>query len=93
MLEVDLDWDKVKVLGPITSTAWKIKHDGQKISVELWKLKSGETFLEISAKGDLSEVSALKKALKNISSDLLLKEESSSVSKTEFALKKLASKK
>lgn len=93
ILEVDLDWDKVKVLGPITSTSWKIKFEGQKISVEMWKLKSGETFLEISAKGDLSEVSSLKKSLKNLSKDLLLKEESSAISKTEFALKKLTSRK
>lgn len=91
-LEIDINWSQVKLLGPITSTAWDIRHDRKEFSVEVWKLKGGETFLEISRKGDLSDVAEIKKDLAKLVKDLGLQEDTEAISKTEFALKQLAGK-
>lgn len=61
-------WERLRTLGPVDTTAWKLKPAGvsDDVVVELWKLPNGRQIVEISAKNKTTEGPKLHRELQTL---------------------------
>jgi hypothetical protein len=83
-----VDFDALKVLGPIDALRWKVEHDGlpYPISAEEWTLPDGRDLLEVSIKVPTAQAAAASAAFDRFLKELHLQPKGGQQTKTRVAL-------
>jgi len=88
MSPVSIEFDSLKVLGPVDALRWKVKHDGlpYPITAEEWTLPDGRDLLEVSIKVPTAQAAAAAAAFDSFLKQLKLKPQGGQETKTRIAL-------
>ena len=83
-----VDFDALKVFGPVSALRWKVEHDGlpYPITAEEWTLPDGRDLLEVSIKVPTAQAAAASAAFDSFLKGLHLKPQGGQETKTRIAL-------